>query len=135
MFSINFERRLKIPNGMRFDVFMTVKMWIVGLLGCDAMQREDEIKNVWICTSTPPYVSMPWCLVKYQGQLYLYLLGNCGRKGQQIAQFLETIIIITVYNSIFLMLILPKRVFYIPVRETTLNNYRIMFSMAGIQNK
>jgi len=25
-----------------------------------------EVKNVWSCTSTPPYVFMVWCLVKYR---------------------------------------------------------------------
>jgi hypothetical protein len=32
-----------------------------------------KIKNAWSFTSTLPYIYMVWCLVKYQGQLYLYL--------------------------------------------------------------
>jgi hypothetical protein len=31
-------------------------------------------KNEWRYTSTPQYAFMAWCLVKAQGQLYLYLL-------------------------------------------------------------
>jgi hypothetical protein len=26
-----------------------------------------EVKNTWIYTSIPPYVSMAWCLAKYAG--------------------------------------------------------------------
>jgi hypothetical protein len=32
-----------------------------------------EVKNAWSWTSTPAYVLMLRCLIKYQGQLYLYL--------------------------------------------------------------
>jgi len=30
-------------------------------------------KNEWSYTSTPKYAFIEWCLVKAQGQLYLYL--------------------------------------------------------------
>jgi hypothetical protein len=33
-------------------------------------------KNEWSYTSTPQYTFMVWCLVKGQGQLYLYLLNT-----------------------------------------------------------
>jgi hypothetical protein len=32
-----------------------------------------EVKNEWSYTSTPQYAFMPWCSVKAQWQLYLYL--------------------------------------------------------------
>jgi hypothetical protein len=35
-----------------------------------------KVKNVWSYTSTSPYICMVWCLVKHQGQLYLYLTIN-----------------------------------------------------------
>jgi hypothetical protein len=31
-----------------------------------------EVKNAWSYTSTPQYAFMAWCLVKAQGQLYLF---------------------------------------------------------------
>jgi hypothetical protein len=30
-----------------------------------------EVKNAWICISTPQYAFMAWCSLKAQGQLYL----------------------------------------------------------------
>jgi hypothetical protein len=35
--------------------------------------------NEWSYTSTPQYTFMAWCLVKAQGQLYLYLYLHCVR--------------------------------------------------------
>jgi hypothetical protein len=31
-----------------------------------------EVKNTWSYTSTPPYVFMAWCLVKYRDNFTLY---------------------------------------------------------------
>jgi len=37
-----------------------------------------EVKIMWICTSTPPYILMVWCLVKHRETLplpfYLYVI-------------------------------------------------------------
>jgi hypothetical protein len=33
-----------------------------------------EIKNAWSYVYFPPYFNMAWCLVKHQGQLYLYYI-------------------------------------------------------------
>jgi hypothetical protein len=59
-----------------------------------------KVKNAWSYTSTPPYIFMAWCLVKYrihlhgvvlcyaQGQLYLYLacfeIGNGKTKDSEV---------------------------------------------------
>jgi hypothetical protein len=39
-----------------------------------------EVKNTWVCTSTPPHVFMAWCLNKHKENLVLrnkqYTLGR-----------------------------------------------------------
>jgi hypothetical protein len=34
-----------------------------------------ELRNAWSYTSTPPYISIAWCLVKQQGQLNLTVIS------------------------------------------------------------
>jgi hypothetical protein len=42
------------------------------------------LKSAWSYTSTPQYAFMVWCLVKAQGQLYLYLY-DFSDQGEQKA--------------------------------------------------
>jgi hypothetical protein len=49
--------------------------------GCEAdhsPQSSAEVKNVWSCTSTTPYVFMAWCLVKHRDNFNFigYVCGN-----------------------------------------------------------
>jgi hypothetical protein len=54
-----------------------------------------EVKNACSYTSTPQYVFMAWCLVKAQGQLYLYLLPLTSFTG--VLNLVRTL-----YNTSFL---------------------------------
>jgi hypothetical protein len=46
-------------------------------------------KNEWSYASTPPYAFMAWCLVKAQGQLYLYLYLCLGLLSDPCVTFLN----------------------------------------------
>jgi hypothetical protein len=49
-----------------------ISMGLKGL-GCEAghsPSSSTEVKEVWSCTSTPPYFLMAWCLVKYRIHLH-----------------------------------------------------------------
>jgi hypothetical protein len=35
-----------------------------------------EVKNAWSYAYTPQYAFTAWCLVKAQGQIYLYIYGQ-----------------------------------------------------------
>jgi hypothetical protein len=49
--------------------------WALGHLSLEIKQpgREAQVKNVWSYTSSPPYVFMEWCLVKYRDNFTFYL--------------------------------------------------------------
>jgi hypothetical protein len=44
-----------------------------GLEADHSHPSSSEVKNAWRYTSTPQYVFMAWCLVKYKDIFYLYL--------------------------------------------------------------
>jgi hypothetical protein len=55
--------------------------WVSGVLSLGVKRTTDlhvvsRSKNEWSYTSTPQYAFIAWCLVKAQGQIYLYLPYN-----------------------------------------------------------